>query len=254
MKTVFSILSALGVLFVTAGPVSAEGVSHPARLGASLTRKFPFSMAGQLIFRNGASDYQGSGTVVYQRSVLTAAHNLWSADSGWSTDVEFDRARSGASSASRQLANRLFVFGSYRNAAAQYGAESIRAFSNDLGGLRFNSMPASGMHAGWRTGADLLTGSASWICLGYGADAHAGDELLMVKPSLGFTPVTGAFMENLSLSFEGGMSGGPVFCEVSPDELRIVGVVVAGSDNPPAGAIRVIDVAGAAFINSYLRY
>ena len=254
MKTLLSILSALGVLIITAGPVSAEGVSRPDELGASLTKKFPFSMAGQLVFLNGASYYQGSGTVVYQRSVLTAAHNLWSPDSGWSTDVEFNRARIGPAVASSQLASRLFIFGSYRNAAAQYGADSIRAFSNDLGGLRFNSMPASGMHAGWQTGASLLSGSAPCICLGYGADVHPGDELLVVRPSAGFTAVNGAFMENFSLTFEGGMSGGPVFCEVSPDELRIVGVVVAGSDDPPAGAIRAIDASGAAFINSYLRY
>lgn len=254
MKITLSILSTFGTLFLAVGPVAADAISNPLPLGSDLTRKFPFSMAGQLVFKNGASYYEASGTVVYQRSVLTAAHNLWSPDSGWSTGMQFNRARNGASIASRQFANRLFIFGSYRNAAAQYGSDSIRAFANDLGGLRFNAMPASGMYAGWRADTALLTASASSMCLGYGAEIHSGNELLVVRPGLSFIPTLGAFMENLSLTFEGGMSGGPVFFEVAPNELRIVGVVIAGSVTPPAGAIRAIDASAAAFINAYLRY
>ena len=251
MKIFLSIFSAI---FIASGPVAVAGVSNPAPLGAELTKKFPFSMTGQLIFKNGAGYYEASGTVVYQRSVLTAAHNLWSPEGGWSTQMQFNRARNGASIASRSYANRLFIFGSYRNAAAQYGPESIRAFSNDLGGLRFATMPASGMYAGWRADTSLLTRSAAGMGLGYGAEIHSGQELLVVRPSTGFVPVLGAFLENFSLTFEAGMSGGPIFFEVAPNELRIVGVVVAGSDAPPAGAIRAIDATGAAFINAYLRY
>jgi len=33
-----------------------------------------------------------------------------------------------------------------------------------------------------------------------------------------------------------------------------VGVIVAGSDNPPAGGIRALDADAASFINTYLRY
>ena len=254
MKIPFSILNFVAALFLTAVLATAQGISTPAPLGAELTRKFPFSMAGQLIFKNGASYYEGTGTVVYQRSVLTAAHNLWSPEAGWSTDMRFNRARNGASAASRQSANRLFVFGSYRNAAAQYGQESVRAFANDLGGLRFNGMPASGMYAGWRADTTLLTAGRTSIGLGYGAETHSGDELLIVRSSTPFNPILGAFLENFSLTFEAGMSGGPVLVEVAPNEFRIVGVVVAGSEKPPAGAIRAIDAAGAAFINTYLRY
>ena len=254
MKNPFPILVALAALILAAGQATAQTVAHPVPLGAELTKKFPFSMAGQLIFRNGASYYQGSGTVVYQRSVLTAAHNLWSPEAGWSSDMRFNRARNGTSIASRQFANRLFVFGSYRNAAAQYGQESVRAFANDLGGLRFNGMPASGMYAGWRADTTLLTAGAASIGLGYGGEVHSGDELLTVRSSAPFSPILGAFLENFSLTFEAGMSGGPILVELAPNEFRIVGVVVAGSDKPPAGAIRAIDAAEAAFINTYLRY
>lgn len=255
MKIFSSILSFAVALFVAVVPATAQGISTPAPLGAELTKKFPFSMAGQLIFRNGAAYYGGTGTVVYQRSVLTAAHNLWSPEAGWSTDMRFSRARYGTTAASsRQSANRLFVFGSYRNAAAQYGQESVRAFANDLGGLRFNGMPASGMYAGWRADTTLLTAGRASIGLGYGGETHAGDEMLISRSSTPYSPILGAFLENFSLTFESGMSGGPILFEVAPNEFRIVGVVVAGSEKPPAGAIRAIDAAGAAFINTYLRH
>jgi len=254
MKIPASILNALAALLLAAGPVAAQAVSNPEPIGAAQTGKFPFSMAGQLVFKNGASYYQASGTVVWQRSVLTAAHNLWSPESGWSTEMEFNRARSGPSIASRQFATRLFIFGSYRSAAAQYGTDSVRTFANDLGGLRFSRMPASGMYAGWVADVTGLTGGPPAICLGYGAVIHTGNDLLSVISAAPFVQATGAFMENFSLTFEEGMSGGPVFFPVAPDDLRIVGVVVAGSDTPPSGAIRAIDAAGAAFITTYLHY
>ena len=92
------------------------------------------------------------------------------------------------------------------------------------------------------------------LCLGYGAEFHSGDELLAVRSASGFIPVLGAFLESTALTFEGGMSGGPVLSEVAPDDFRVVGIVVAGSATPPAGGIRALDAAGAAFVATYLRY
>ncbi len=232
----------------------AQTVEKPAVLGAELTKKAPFSMAGQLIFRSGESSYQGSGTVVYPRSVLTAAHNVWDATNGWSTDIRFDRARSGATSASHEFATRLFVFGAYRTAAARYGLDSDRSFANDLGGLRFNVAPAGGAYAGWRADTRLVGAGAPVLCLGYGAEFHSGDEMLIVRSAAGFTSVVGAFMESTGLTFESGMSGGPIVAEVAPDDFRIVGIVIAGSDTPPAGGIHALDAEGADFIATYLRY
>lgn len=251
----FSLLaSALAALFVPFVPVMAEVVDKPALLNAGLLQKPPFSMVGQLIFRSGASYYQGSGTVVHSRSVLTAAHNVWDATNGWSTDIRFNRARNGASIASRQFANRLYVFGSYRTTAARYGQDADRSFASDLGGLRFATAPGAGAYAGWRADTRLLSAGAPVLCLGYGAEFHSGDEPLIVRSSAGFASVVGAFMESTGLTFESGMSGGPIFSEVAPDDFRIVGIVVAGSDTPPAGGIRALDAEGAGFLATYLRY
>ena len=241
-------------LFAPMDSVLAKAPEKPAPLGAALMQRQPFSMAGQLVFRSGASYYEGSGTVVHSRSVLTAAHNLWDPVNGWSTALQFNRARSGAGIASGQFANRLYIFGAYRSVAARYGQDSDRSFSSDLGGLRFNVAPAGGAYAGWRADTRLLAAGAPVLGLGYGAEFHSGDELLIVRSSSGFAPVLGAFMESTGLTFEGGMSGGPIFSEVAPDDLRVVGIVVAGSDSPPAGGIRALDAAGAAFLATYLRY
>jgi V8-like Glu-specific endopeptidase len=229
-------------------------VSYPAVLGANLTKTFPYSMGGQLIFTSGDLDYQGSGTVVYGRSVLTAAHNLWDADEGWSYNVEFNRARSGQKIAKQAYASRMFVLGGYQTFAGRYGADSLRAFAYDLGGLRLSSAPADGSYAGWTSDFRLLTGDNYNICLGYGADKHSGDDLLYVEPSKSFNATYGAFLENNSLTFEGGMSGGPVFAELPDGSLRVVAIIVAGSDDPPSGGIRGINAAGAQFISTYLRY
>ena len=254
MKPLSLLACALVAFSIPIATAEVQTIAKPAVLGAELVNKPPFSMAGQLIFHSGPSYYQGSGTVVYSRSVLTAAHNVWDPVNGWSTGIQFNRARSGAGAASRHFASRLYVFGSYRTVAAHYGQDSSRSFASDLGGLRFNVAPAGGGYAGWRSDARLLAAGAPVLCLGYGAEFHSGDELLAVRSPAGFVPVTGAFMESTGLTFEGGMSGGPILSEVAPDDFRIVGIVVAGSDSPPAAGIRALDAAGAAFIAAYLRY
>ena len=247
-------LSLLASALVALASAHAQAPDKPALLGAELTKKSPFSMAGQLIFRSAQSYYQGSGTVVYSRSVLTAAHNLWDPVNGWSTGMQFSRARNGAHSASRQFANRLYVFGAYRMTVAHYGQDSEHSFASDLGGLRFASAPAGGAFAGWRADPRLLAPGTPVLGLGYGAEFHSGDDLLVVRSAAGFVRVLGAFMESTGLTFEGGMSGGPIFSEVAPDDLRVVGIVVAGADTPPAGGIHALDAEGAAFIATYLRY
>lgn len=252
MHHLFKFLSV--ILMVAATPLVAQSVSRPAVIGAELTAKFPYSMAGQLIFSSGDYDYQGSGTVINKLSVLTAAHNVWDADEGWSYDMEFNRARSGRKIATRVMASRIFVFGGYQSVAARHGADSVRAFAYDLGGVRFKVMPADGSFAGWKADISLVTGSTYNICIGYGADTHTGDDMLFVEPLSSFYQTFSAFYENDTLTFEGGMSGGPVFAQIAPNELRIVGVIVAGSDDPPAGGIRAINATGARFITTYLRY
>jgi V8-like Glu-specific endopeptidase len=232
----------------------AADVAYPAPLGEELARKFPYSMAGQVIFSSGNRDYQGSATVVFKRSVLTAAHNLWDSENGWSTNVEFNRARNGVATPNKAFAHRLYVFAGYKTNVQRTGADSLRAFAFDLGGLRFRSEVANGSYAGWRADYRLLTGAAQNVALGYGADRHSGDELLFVEPTLAFDQIYGGFFENSSLTFEGGMSGGPIFADIGSGDFRVVGVIVAGSDDPPTGGIRALNPAAARFLTTYLRY
>ncbi len=254
MKYPALIVNAVLAWLCTTGSAQVQSVANPATVGAAQTKKSPFSMVGQLIFRSGESYFQGSGTVVYSKSVLTAAHNVWDPVNGWSTHIQFNRARSGAAIASRTYASRLYVFGSYRTAAARYGQDSSRSFASDLGGLRFNVAPAVGAYVGWRADTGLLSPGNPVLCLGYGAEFHTGNDLLSVGSAAGFFPVIGAFMESTGLTFEGGMSGGPILSEVAPDDFRVVGIVVAGSTSTPAGGIHALDAEGGAFVVTYLRY
>ncbi len=251
MKKLIALLS---IAFAAFAHVKAQDVAYPASVGPALTATFPYSMTAQIIFTSGESDYQGSSVVVYKRSALTAAHNLWDADGGWSTDVEFNRARHNSTIAAKRFASRLYVFGGYQRTALNYGADSDYSFARDLGGMRFASPLANGSYAGWKYDLKLLTGDAYNICLGYGADFHNGDELLFNEPAQSWAKVYSAYYDNLSVSFEGGMSGGPVFAEVKAGDWRVVGIIVAGSDDPPAGGIHAITAAGATFLTTYLRY
>jgi hypothetical protein len=232
----------------------AQNLASPELFGATQTRTFPYSMIGQLIFTSGDSDYQGSGTVVYKRSVLTAAHNLWDADSGWSYHIEFNRARVGRDTAKQTFSTRSFVLGGYQSYAGRFGPDSVRAFAYDMGGLRFADQPADGSYAGWKADLRLVMGNTYNICLGYGASVHSGDDLLFVEPSDPFTQTYNAFFENTSLTFEGGMSGGPVFARLTDGSLRVAGIVVAGSDDPPSGGIRGLNPLAGQFISVYLHY
>ena len=252
MKKITALLSLALATFLPAN--AANEVAYPAPVGAAITATFPYSMAGQLIFTSGNADFQGSGVVVYKRSALTAAHNLWDADGGWSTNVEFNRARYNTTIVTQRFATRLFVFAGYQKSVLNYGADADYSFARDLGGMRFASNLASGSYAGWKYDLKLLTGDAYNICLGYGADTHSGDELLFVEPTFSWAKIYKAYYDNTSITFESGMSGGPVFAEVKAGDWRVVGVVVSGSDDPPTGGIHAITPEGAAFLTKYLRY
>ena len=147
MKKIIALLTLALAVFAPA--IAQDDVAYPAPVGASLTATYPYSMAGQIIVTSGDYDYQGSGVVVYKRSALTAAHNLWDADGGWSTNVEFNRARHNSTVATKRFATRLFVFGGYQKSVLNYGADSDLSFARDLGGMRFASNLANGS---FRTG------------------------------------------------------------------------------------------------------
>ena len=256
MKPTLPILAALALCaapFLRAAGPAVAGPAYPQETGAAVTRTFPFSMIGQLLFANGDSWFSGSGTVVRPNSVLTAAHTLWDAAGGFSTDILFRRGLAGRADLSAQYASRIYVFSGYRENVRQATLDDPRAFSYDTAGLVFRAPVAGGSSAGWWANPALLTGAAPMLALGYGGEFHSGDDLLSVAPAAGFIPVVGAFWENLSIYSESGMSGGPVFARAADGKLYLAGVVVAGSNAPPSTGIRILDRAAADFIRRYLK-
>lgn len=245
-------------LFATAAMSHlALAQEYPRTLSFETARSFPYNVVGQLFFSAGYSDYIGSATVIRASSVLTAGHNLYDPETGWSTDVEFFRGTYGSSVLSRHSASRLYLLSGYRANSYRYGTEHPYSFAADIGGVRFPSQVANGAYAGWTTNRNLITGSAYKIGVGYGAEGtHSGDYPLFVTPDLGFYQVAGGFYENDSIYFEGGMSGGPLFVRDTDGELYVGAVIVSGwegSHGDISGGIRVINLTVANFIRNYLR-
>lgn len=236
----------------------AHSIELPQPIGVEAGRTFPYSMIGQLLFQSGDGFYSGSGTVIHTSTVLTAAHNLYDYRGGSSTDMQFLRGHDNDTDLSVQYASRQYILGGYRASVSRFGENSVRAFAGDVGLIQFNEPAAGGSYAGWSADRSLLTGPAYKIALGYGGEApHSGEELLYVSPTRPFRVRFGAFLENDTLYFESGMSGGPVFAQNAAGNFFVTGVVVSGSvtrsDEPHAGGMRALDSAVAVFIRRYAR-
>ena len=231
----------------------AQTANAPQPAGLVTTRTFPFSMVGKLIFSQGDDWFQGSGTVIRPSAVLTAAHNLWNPEHGFSTDVIFRRSLHGEESAGDQAPSRVYVLAGYRDPVRRYSENDARSFSQDLGALLFATPLAGGASSGWWAQPGLLLGSQPMIALGYGAQIHDGTELLSVTPRGGFEQIADAFYDNRTVFFEGGMSGGPLFVRDANGALLVAGVVVAGAEDQQAGGVRVLDLKAAAFLREYIK-
>lgn len=246
-------LRLLAALFLVSAGAFAETVVGPQPAGAGVTRTFPFSMIGKLIFMQGPDWFQGSGTVIRPNAVLTAAHNLWNAELGFSTDLVFRRALHGETSAGDAFPSRIYVLAGYRDKARSHSENDPRSFAQDLGAVLFADPVAAGSSTGWWANSALVGGQFPMTALGYGAQFHDGTELLSVEPKGGFEQITDAFYDNRSVYFEGGMSGGPVFARDTNGALLVAGVVVAGAEDQHGGGIRILDPTAAAFLREYVK-
>jgi hypothetical protein len=234
--------------------VLAQAPESPQPTGVAFARTFPYSMIGKLVFAQGNDWFQGSGTVIRPNAVLTAAHNLWSADRGFSTDLTFRRSLYGEQSAGDAVPSRVYVLAGYRDQTRRVTENDPRSFAQDLGVLLFASPVAGGASTGWWASPGLLLGGRPMLALGYGAQIHDGTELLSVAPRAGFESIAEAFYANRTVTFEAGMSGGPIFVRDANDALLVAGIVVAGAeDHAGGGGIRVLDAAAAAFLREYLK-
>jgi V8-like Glu-specific endopeptidase len=248
-------LTAALALFCGLAPlVDAAPPDYPQPTGRTFAHTFPYSMIGQLLFDNGPRTYSGTGTVIRPYSVVTAGHNLYDFDQGWSTNFSFRRGQYGDTAISEKIPNRLFVLAGYQTKVAYYGGDSVRSFSADTGALRFGSPVAKGAYSGWSTDISLVTGAAYKIALGYGAEfKHTGDDLLFVEPAQSFYQTFNAFYENDTIYIERGMSGGPLFAEDDDGNTYVCGTIVSGAEDPVSGGVRIFNQKVADLIRNYLR-
>jgi hypothetical protein len=239
------LLTALSLL-----PLCLEARS-PRPVGVNVARTYPYSMVGQLTFFNDDSQYVATGTVVQPYGVLTAAHNLYDAVGGWSTDLVFKRAQYDNTALSARYASRSYVFGGYQSSVQSHGADDPRSFARDTGGLSFQARPAAGGFLGWTTDRSILTTDAPKALFGYGAVVHSGNQLLVVGATP-FSQVYSNFYESYNTGIEAGMSGGPVIATLPDGNRAVCGVVVSGSQRPVTGGIRIVNSTTSDFILRYL--
>lgn len=236
--------SMAAALFLGITP-EASAQESPQPIGARYVRSAPFRYAGRLTFDSGGVRYIGSGTVVTYYGVLTAAHNLYDRNGGFSTSVLFERAKYGASSLSQATPSTLYVLSGYTDYANYYGSDSSAAFSRDLGGLRFSNAVAYGSYAGWTSSSKRITSDSLKTAIGYGAEWHSGAKMLFAQTNHRSNRVRDGYYDNNGFIVEGGQSGGPVFVRG-----RVAAVLVSGS-SVDAG-IRAVDATAAAFIRTNL--
>lgn len=211
-------------------PLRAQ--TSPAYLAQSKLNTSPYYFVGYVSFLEGGKAYQGSGTVVRPRSVLTCAHVLWTPGIGWSTNVKFYRARYGSSYKKLAAPNRIYIHGNYQSNANSRGDTSYYSFAYDIGWMTFASNLAGGGYSGYATNYGALTGTNYCVAIGYGGGTYPKYS----EPSKGYREWgTTAYFTNSSYDHQGGMSGGPIFATINSS--RYVDAVVVSS----GGGVRAID-------------
>lgn len=246
MKRIFALFAILAV-----APLAQALVDYPEPISLDAAKNSPYTLVGQLLFRNGRSYYGGSGTVIMPRSVITAGHNVFDPDTGWSTNMMFRRGLNGDTYLSKQYGKRLYALAGYRGYTLSTGSDSLPSFSHDTGAVVFTDPVAGGLFAPRSMDRNLLTSNAFKVAAGYGAEWHSGDDMLIANPAR-FYQVWGAFYETRSMYAEKGMSGGPVFADDGTGKLVVVATVVASSLKPVTGGVRVLNPQTERFITGYL--
>ena len=241
-------------LFLLAlAPLGQAAVSYPVPLGVQARGIFPYFLVGQLTFTSGRTDYVASGSVIALHSVLTAGHNVYDPDTGFSTKLEFARGLYGRQvSPAPVLATRRYVFAQYQGAAVQYGPDDIRTFARDSAGLVFAKELAP-RHMMYTPDVNYLHAPHLLLGVGYGAEGqHTGEVPLVIRPTTSFYHTYGNFVESRSIYVEGGMSGGPLFSTSPTGTLVQIGIIVSGSTEPVAGGVRLLDAPLISNIKTYL--
>ncbi|HEV7402465.1 MAG TPA: hypothetical protein VGO11_06045 [Chthoniobacteraceae bacterium] len=245
----------LCLLLLAFVPPADAVVVYPRQLPTAYNNIYPFYLIGQVFFKSGTTDYIGSGTVAGPHSVLTAGHNVYDPDTGFSTNFEFFRNTYGpAQSNPVQVPVQRLVFAGYQQAALRDGPDAVTSFAFDAAGLVFKDfLYKNGQRAASSADPALLSMRYNKLLVGYGAEgAHNGDLPLYTYPTTPFSRTYGYFFEDYSIYVEGGMSGGPLMVH-APTGWAIMGIVVSGSTRPASGGVRMLDPKLKSFMATYLK-
>ncbi len=217
-----------------------EGANLPRALTRGEAAVFPYSMVGPVVFRSGRDQFSGSATLIKPTVALTAAHNLYDGQSGFSTNVRFALGQYQGSAKRRARAKAIYLYTQTYIDEADRSPDTNRAFAADIGWVTFSRPLAGKESAPYTSRYAALTGGREKVAVGYGLDFHNGRLPLAVEPTRGFFRKKGAYFENATYGTEGGMSGGPVF-GFYRGRLVQLGVVVSGFDDFSQSGIRAID-------------
>lgn len=217
-----------------------DGANLPQALSRAEAGEFPYSMVGPVVFRSGRDQFSGSATLIKPTVALTAAHNLYDADEGFSTDVRFALGQYQGSAKRRARAKAVFLYTQTYIDEAERSPDTNRAFAADVGWVTFSRPLAGKESAPYTSRFGTLKGGQEKVAVGYGLDFHNGRLPLAVEPTRGFFRKTGAYFENATYGTEGGMSGGPLF-GFYRGRLVQLGVVVSGFNDFSQSGIRAID-------------
>ncbi len=217
-----------------------DGANLPQALSREVAATFPYSMVGPVVFRSGRDQYSGSATLIKPTVALTAAHNLYDAEFGFSTDLNFSLGQYQGSASRRARAKAIYLYTQTYVDEADRSPDTNRAFAADTGWVTFSQPLAGKESAPYTSRIAALTGGQEKVAVGYGLDFHNGRLPLAVEPTRGFFRKKGAYFENATYGTEGGMSGGPVF-GFYRGRLVQLGVVVSGFNDYSQSGIRAID-------------
>ena len=240
------------LLLALVGAPLYGAVIYPRLLDVSKSRSAPYKFVGQLLFTSGSKDYVGSGSVIKPKSVLTAGHNVYDAEGGWSVDIRFNRAQYGATALGTYRPNHIYLLGGYQQSVQAHGPDDVLSFAYDAAGLAFAAPVTGGSYLGYTTNTAWLNAGNFQMAVGYAAEGnHDGDHPFVEFPTHGFSRTAGGFWESPNVYFEGGMSGGPLLVP-GYYGTQVAAIVVSSSTDPVYGGIRVVDGPLATLINTQL--
>jgi V8-like Glu-specific endopeptidase len=256
--------------------ILANAYDTPSTISSSLLSEYPYSATGFVYYISGGYIYMGSGFLVNDRVILTAAHMAFDSDTmSWVSGIQFDLAfnntysnANGANTAGTMyLASYSTELASWMNEPGyESGTSNNATFNSDIVAIYATSVLSSeyGNYSIYRSGEPSIA-AEQWemMMLGYPTDddyissSNQGKMHQTGSNTWSMTDIYGdnngkasvdsvfaSLYSSSDLAVYGGNSGGPLFAYDADDGLYTeVGIAVGGNiENKSAYSIfRIID-------------